>query len=659
MDRRQRSTATWQPIGVPGLEPAAWDALRHPGSTAVTAGPGAGKTEFLAQRATYLLQTGLCPAPQKILAISYKRESAANLAKRVAARVPEAAHRFESMTFDAFTKGLVDRFALSLPSAWLLNGRSYEVGYFNEREIRAFLEDLSRTQPPWLQSEIMAIQPSRFLPDMVGTFALPEDPRRKSNSAHDFAVLRWWWRHYGSSEAPVIDFTMLNRLAELLVRSSPQILRGLRATYPFVFVDEFQDTTAAQITFLSTIFGHPGIVATAVGDSKQRIMRFAGALEDAIGRYETDFAAKHFALTWNFRSSADLVAVQHRVATSIDPATVQTESRAKSEPDHVPLAIWLYPNPMKEAEHLAQWIADDIDSSARTSADFALIARQKVAELEPTLIAAFKKHGLSIRNDDAQCGKLKLQDLLKHDAIRFVIGLLTLAAHSAGHAGTWTDTLTLLRRVRGGEGTEEAERRLSDHLSSLIGDLSAWLSTNEVSETDAADIVEYTVSLIGTEALAGFVRGQNDGGHLELLLEAFEARINSVKDGSESWHELINNIEATDSIALMTIHRSKGLEYHTVIITGLDDQQWWSYQMDPREGNSTFFVGLSRAAHRLVFTTTRHTMPNSKIRPLLNLLEEAGAEVRECGRSSELVRLVHPVGTQFRRPGAVARFRVF
>lgn len=33
--------------------------------------------------------------------------------------------------------------------------------------------------------------------------------------------------------------------------------------------------------------------------------------------------------------------------------------------------------------------------------------------------------------------------------------------------------------------------------------------------------------------------------------------------------------------------------------------------------------------------------------------------VAAAGRSSELVRLVHPVGTQFRRPGTVARFRVF
>ena len=113
----QAPRRTGQPTGIDELEPAAWDALRDDGCTAVVAGPGAGKTEFLAQRAAFLLQTGLCPAPRRILAISFKRDSAANLARRVAARVPEHAGRFVSLTFDAFTKGLVDRFRSALPQA--------------------------------------------------------------------------------------------------------------------------------------------------------------------------------------------------------------------------------------------------------------------------------------------------------------------------------------------------------------------------------------------------------------------------------------------------------------------------------------------------------------------------------------------------------------
>ena len=46
--------------------------------------------------------------PQRILAISYKRDAAYNLTQRVSARChPEQAHRFDSLTFDAFAKSLV------------------------------------------------------------------------------------------------------------------------------------------------------------------------------------------------------------------------------------------------------------------------------------------------------------------------------------------------------------------------------------------------------------------------------------------------------------------------------------------------------------------------------------------------------------------------
>src|SRR6266849_2000591 len=92
----------WRPRGIDDREPDAWRALRQGGSTCVVAGPGAGKTEFLAQRAAYLLETGLCPAPYRILAISFKTDAAQNLSKRVRERCgADKANRFVSLTFDS------------------------------------------------------------------------------------------------------------------------------------------------------------------------------------------------------------------------------------------------------------------------------------------------------------------------------------------------------------------------------------------------------------------------------------------------------------------------------------------------------------------------------------------------------------------------------
>ena len=120
----------WQPIGVNSLEPTANDVIREIEYNAiVTAGPGAGKTELLAQRASYLLQTGLCPSPKRILAISFKRDAAKNLKERVELRCgKELAARFDSMTFDAFSKSILDRFRNGLPEIWRPSD-NYEIDF--------------------------------------------------------------------------------------------------------------------------------------------------------------------------------------------------------------------------------------------------------------------------------------------------------------------------------------------------------------------------------------------------------------------------------------------------------------------------------------------------------------------------------------------------
>lgn len=120
--------ALWTPYGVT-LEEAANIVVRSNESFAVIAGPGSGKTELLAQRASFLLQTGACPAPRKILAISFKRDAAKNLADRVSKRCgDETRNRFESKTYDAFAKSILDNFIQALPPD-KRPARDYEIVY--------------------------------------------------------------------------------------------------------------------------------------------------------------------------------------------------------------------------------------------------------------------------------------------------------------------------------------------------------------------------------------------------------------------------------------------------------------------------------------------------------------------------------------------------
>jgi superfamily I DNA/RNA helicase len=292
----------WQPRGIENLEPQAWRALREAGCACVVAGPGAGKTEFLAQRAVYLLETGTCRPPHRILAISFKSDAAHNLTMRVRQRCPpELAGRFVSITFDAFTKSLLDRFASAVPPQWRPT-RPYDIVFRSRRQVSEFL-DLTRLGAPvsW-QEAIAGLGAEDFESRYVGRYRLPL-ARIEPQSGVDYAINHWWLARIPKRARSLLTFVCVNRLAELLLRANPHIRRALRATYPFVFVDEFQDTTYAQYDFLLSAFADSRTVVTAVGDDKQRIMGWAGARLDAFQRFEEDFRAVRIPLLFNFRSS--------------------------------------------------------------------------------------------------------------------------------------------------------------------------------------------------------------------------------------------------------------------------------------------------------------------------------------------------------------------
>lgn len=116
------------------MEKKALETVKSSGNYCVIAGPGAGKTELLAQRACFLLQTNTCKWPRKILAISFKKDAAKNLAERVRKRCgDELAQRFVSLTYDSFAKGILDHFRKALPNDYRPS-QDYEI-VFNDKEI--------------------------------------------------------------------------------------------------------------------------------------------------------------------------------------------------------------------------------------------------------------------------------------------------------------------------------------------------------------------------------------------------------------------------------------------------------------------------------------------------------------------------------------------
>jgi superfamily I DNA/RNA helicase len=614
----------WRPRGIPDLEPQAWRALRHVGSASVVAGPGSGKTEFLAQRAVYLLVTGLCPPPYRILAISFKGDAAANLAARVRQRCPpELANRFVSMTFDAFTKGLVDRFQSAIPASRRPT-KPYDIAFPTRRQMEDFLVGARFAAPqPW-QFEIAELGPLTFEPVVVGSLILESDRVAPQNGI-EFAVDRWWHQQLFGAGRSTLTFVSINRLAELLLRSNLHIRTAMRTTYPFVFVDEFQDTTYAQYDMLMSAFaGHA--VVTAVGDHKQRIMGWAGARTDAFERFEADFRAQRFPLLFNFRSSPDLVRIQHVVARALDAGVVHTQAQAVRHVDGDVAQIWTSRTREVEANHLAQWIAFDMVQRGKQPRDYALLVRQTADVFEEELGAAFAAAGMSIRNESRLLGRTTVQDLLADEISQVVLAFLRLGA-SRREPDAWQRASGALQILRALDPDDEAGANQSEaKLARFLADLRSDMASTSPNRKIAVDLVVKVFEFLDGDAISRTLLQYAHGDLLQIMAEAFAQHFANSAQTAQDWPACLAAFAGIGQIPLMTVHKSKGLEYDTIAFLGLDDRAWWSHVSGNPEGIATFFVALSRAKQRALFLFCQERGSRKKVADLFALLAQAGVQ---------------------------------
>ncbi|RIV39307.1 UvrD-helicase domain-containing protein [Burkholderia pseudomallei] len=613
----------WRPRGIEDLEPDAWRALRQHGSACVVAGPGAGKTEFLAQRAAFLLETGLCPTPFRILAISFKSDAADNLATRVRKRCPpELSHRFTSLTFDAFTKSLVDRFLTAIPSDWRPS-RPYEMAFPNFRQVAGFLQNaLVNTPNPW-KPEVASLGASDFESHHVGAYRLPI-ARAVAQSGTELTIQRWWASQLATQPHSRMTFVSLNRLAELLLRASPHIQRALQLTYPFVFVDEFQDTTYAQYGFLLSAFLGANVAITAVGDDKQRIMTWAGARADAFERFEADFAAVRISLLFNFRSSPDLVRIQHVVARALDPNAATTVAQAARQVDGDVAQVWNSPSKAREAEHLGQWLANDMAARGRAPRDYAILVKQKSDDFEADLAEPLSRAGLRLRNESHALGRTTLQDLLTDTFAKIAVALLRLGSTRRA-ANSWQLASTALLEIRAiGDGDDGGEARTENELTTFVATLRADMANTPPSAAAAQAFADRVYAFLNLASIARTYVEYSTGELLAIMAEAFKLHLAASANGTPIWAAALDAFEGVGQVPLMTVHKSKGLEYDTIVFVGLDDQAWWAHRPGNPEGLATFFVALSRAKQRAIFAFCRERGQRQRVAELFQLLTDAG-----------------------------------
>lgn len=600
------SPADWKPEGV-CLEDAALEAVVTNKNLLVVAGPGAGKTELLAQKACYLLQTNTCPYPRKILAISFKKDAKSNLAERVERRCgKELSKRFDSMTFDSFAKSIVDQFRLAIPEEYRPS-QDYEITN-DEILQRIFIKHYPDAVHCKKKSELK----ERIYATIKKEISLPHESQTLKNLWYDLL-------NDNKTGKSQVTFSMISILAEYLIRTNPLISRALNATYSHVFLDEFQDTTFIQYELVRTCFLRSSVKLIAVGDSKQRIMVWAGAKTDVFESFKNDFKSVEIELLMNHRSAPRLIQLQTSLYPLLNKGKIHIQPNDKWDMQDGEANLYYFDDCDQEAETIANEIKNLIQSNVDPREIVILVKRSLPFY---TCKIQDKLNKLNIRSRDEG----EFQELLKEDIVKLLLSVLYLA--NERNADKWmflAEFSFLLDGVIDDDNEFENIGKIYKSLDTLISNCKKRLTGLSVQkdETDLLKLMSEIIDFWGYEKIKTVYQQYTQEKYFRELINRTSQLLWEEFKLSKDWIEAIEYFEGKNTIPIMTIHKSKGLEYEVVFFIGLEDEAFFSYNAQTEEDNCTFFVAISRAKKRIDLTFSHVRNNKDQHYRKINVLHQA------------------------------------
>ncbi|WP_278043522.1 UvrD-helicase domain-containing protein [Streptococcus agalactiae] len=592
----------WFPKGVIKLEDAALEVVKDVTNSLVIAGPGAGKTELLAQKLDYLFSTNKCISPKKILALSFKTDAAANLKDRVKKRYgDEYASRFTSLTYSAFEKRILDQFRDVLPED-IRPSRDYLIEYWDT--IKELLSMNGINVNGWRMSDIRNFVENIILND-GNTHKLKKDLLKGTQD-----------------NKPVLLYRQITKLSTQIIATNEYIRKALQMTYDFVFLDEFQDTTYAQYNLLKTCFLGSSCKLTAVGDNKQAIMRWAGAKPDIFPDYIRDFNSNEYQLLMNHRSVPKLVKFQKEVHQILNSNHSSIQPNNYPEFQEGEITLFEFENESLEAELIANDIESKIQGGIRPS-EICILAKQKVDDYSSKLITTLNSKGIKARIEN------EYQELLKDPTCNLLLDLIS-CSQGKRDPLIWENISNFYGNINGiDEFTDELILAKSyKEIDNIVSDITYLISNFIPNEESMLNLIDCIIEKIDEKRIISNFSTYNGKSDLDIIVKNFSMLL--YKEYSQTqgeWLDIVSSFKGENSISIMTIHKSKGLEYEAVYFLGLEDSAFWNFNNQPEEDKSAFFVALSRAKSHLIFTYCKlrnnRAQNNRNINEIYSLLTQS------------------------------------
>jgi DNA helicase-2/ATP-dependent DNA helicase PcrA len=627
-----------------GLNPQQLAAVTLPHQSAlILAGAGSGKTRVLTTRIAWLIQTGQV-SPFGILAVTFTNKAAREMLTRISAMLPINTRGMWVGTFHGLCNRLLRAHHrdAGLPQTFTILDTQDQQALI-KRLLKTLNVDEERYPPRDLQYFINGNKEAGLRPAQVECY--DERARRLVELYVEYERL---CNHEG-----VVDFAeLLLRSYELLSRN--EVLREhYQQRFSHILVDEFQDTNRLQYRWLTLLAG-PSNAIFAVGDDDQSIYAFRGASAGNMFEFERSIARGNvIKLEQNYRSHGFILDAANALIARNDRRLGKNLWTAESKGE--PLRVFEALTDVDEASFIVNEIRNLRSEGVRLS-DVALLYRSNAQSrvLEHALFNAalayrvygglrfFErqeiKHALAYlrltASPDDDGALLRVVNFPGRGVGSRTVEALQEAARLRG-TSLWQAACSSPPGGRAGAGVAHFVRLIEELRAACLG-LSlpetvqlaidkSGLKAHYEADKDGQERVENLNELVTAAA-----RFDAEGGTL-YTDEATGAP--SPEQGSQAppspLHDFLAHasLEAgenqaapgEDALQLMTVHSAKGLEFHTVFISGLEEglfphENSLNEQDGVEEERRLMYVALTRARRRLYLSHAQTRMLHGQTR---------------------------------------------
>ena len=618
-----------------GLNDKQKEAVLHfEGPLLILAGAGSGKTRVLTHRIAYLIEEHQVP-PYHILALTFTNKAANEMRERVNNIIEYGAGSIWVSTFHSTCVRILRRF---------IDHMGYDNAFtiYDSDDQKSLMKDICKQ----LNIDTKKYKERTFLNAISSAkdeLKTPEQYADEVAKEYNKKIFGRVYKEYQKrlKQNNALDFDDLIMLTVQLFRQNAEILNHYQERFPFILVDEYQDTNTAQFTLLSLLASRYQNLCV-VGDDDQSIYRFRGANIHNILNFEKIFpATKVIRLEQNYRSTKNILAAASGVIkhnSMRKEKTLWTTAEAGA-----PISYGRYDNEYEEAQGIAADIHRQVKDGMSYS-DFAILyrtnAQSRVFEEKliyegiPYRIIGAVNFYARKEIKDILCYLKTINNSADDIAIKRIIniprrgiGQTTIGRISDYAFSQEMPFYEALRRVDEIPGCTRASAKIHSFVSLIehfrmklrgemysLEDMTQELLdvTGYVRELEAENTDEANGRIENIESLMNKIvqyEEDNNGGTLNDLLEdiALVADIDTVSDDAEQ-------------VLLMTLHSAKGLEFPNVYICGMEETIFPGasavFGDDPselEEERRLCYVGITRAMKKLTLTSANQRMRNGEM----------------------------------------------